>query len=157
MQFFEPSVIAGNKLMVIENCPLWLFGFLQSAAFTDWVKAFAGRLKADPSISPDLTYCVFPFIEPKGINLEQITAESQAILDARALFPSESLAALYSPLVRPVALRSAHHRLDKLIDGMFGLKGTPTSGQRVEALLAKHHEILSADQVAPILPPEKKR
>jgi hypothetical protein len=46
--FHEPGVIAGNKLILWPAAPLWLFGYLQSAAFTAWVRAFSGQ-EADRS------------------------------------------------------------------------------------------------------------
>lgn len=143
MRYYEPDVIAGNKLIVIEDCPLWVFGYLQSAAFTAWVKTFAGRLKSDPSISPDLTYCVFPFIEPTGKKLVDFDAAVGGVLDARASFPDEPLAALYSQVGMPLALRRAHERLDKLVDGMYGIRN-PTSSERVAVLLKKHHELVNS-------------
>ncbi|MFD1720931.1 class I SAM-dependent DNA methyltransferase [Amnibacterium endophyticum] len=140
MRYFEPDVIAGNKLILVPECPLWLFTYLQSAAFTAWVKAFAGRLKADPSISPDLTYCVFPFLEP-GSKRARFEQAGKRILEARAEFPAENLATLYNPLAMPQTLRSAHLAADRLVDGMYGLT-RPTESARVAALLKAHHWLI---------------
>jgi hypothetical protein len=140
MRFYEPDVIAGNKLMVIENCPLWLFGYLQSSAFTNWVKTFAGRLKADPSISPDLTYSVFPFVVPTPKQLESLTSAAQVVLDARNAYPDESLATLYSPLAMPAELHKAHENLDRVVNALYGLT-KPTESAQVAALLQKHHDL----------------
>lgn len=151
MRFYGPEVIAGNKLMVVEDCPLWVFGYLQSSAFTNWVKAFAGRLESRPSISPDLTYSVFPFILPAGKKMDEMTDAAEGVLSARDLFPDESLSSLYSPIGMPLALRQAHDRLDKVVNGMFGLTN-PTESAQVAALLKRHHEM--ADPQPALFPAE---
>ena len=156
--FYEPEVVAGNKLIVLPDPPLWLFGVLQSAAFTRWLKTFAGRLKSDVSISPGLTYFTFPFAEIDDTTQRLLEERSAAVLDARAAHPSSNLATLYDPLAMPANLRAAHNALDKVVDGLYRLKN-PTEGERLRALLARYTELTTADQLdlsaAPAKPKRK--
>lgn len=152
MAYFPPTTVAGDALSFVDGGPKWLFAYLQSSAFTDWVRTFSGAIKSDFRISPDMTYCVFPFIEPTGKKLTEFEMAVDAVLTARAAFPGESLSALYNPVGMPLDLRKAHDRMDKLVDGMYGLS-KPTASVRVARLLKKHHELVES---APTLsmPPE---
>lgn len=139
--FFGPEVIAGNKLIVWPDAPLWLFGYLQSAAFTAWVKAYAGRLKSDVSISPGLTYFTFPFVVLAEDERAALEAHGQAVLDARAAHPGSCLADLYDPLAMPVDLRAAHRGLDAAVDALYELKLHATEGERLRALLKRYEHL----------------
>ena len=60
-RFFGPETVAGDALLVWPDADDWLFGILQSRAFTLWVDTVGGKLKGDYRLAPDLTYCTFPF------------------------------------------------------------------------------------------------
>jgi len=49
-----------------------------------------------------------------------ISSAAQAVLDARAKFPGQSLADLYDPLTMPPELVKAHAHLDALVDRAYG-------------------------------------
>lgn len=137
-RYYDPEVIAGNKLMVIEDAPPWLFGYLQSSMFTTWAKAFSGRLKSDLSLSPSTAYFTFPFIEPTGTTLVRINQAASRVLDVREGHEAETLAAMYNPSAMPIDLRHAHDDLDRAVDAMYGLR-TPTEGRRLTALLDRYN------------------
>lgn len=148
MAYFESTDIAGDALSYIERAPLWVFGFLQSRAFTTWVRTFSGMLKGDFRISPDLTYCVFPFVEPIGAARTKMEEAAHSVLDARAKYPDESLASLYGRASMPTVLAHAHQALDAIVDRVYGLRA-PTDAKRAEALLAKHHELADEGMLVP--------
>ena len=52
---------------------------------------------------------------------EKISKTGQLILDARALYPSSSLADLYDELAMPVELRKAHQANDKAVMEAYGM------------------------------------
>jgi hypothetical protein len=60
------------------------------------------------------------------------------VLDARAQFPTSSLADLYDPLTMPPALLKAHQKLDAAVDKAYeacgGKKATKTMPRRVAFL-----------------------
>jgi hypothetical protein len=132
-RYYEPDVIAGNKLIVWPDAPLWLFGYLQSAAFTTWVRAFAGRMKSDFSISPSTVYFTFPFIGPTGTALQRLESVAGEILALRDTHAGQSLADLYDPLAMPHDLRKAHDRLDAVVDGLYRLR-RPSEAERLSRL-----------------------
>jgi len=123
MGFLEPSVIAGDKLQFISDCPMYLFGILISNVHMSWMKVVAGRLKSDYSYSPAV-YNNFPFPQLTNAYCEKIQKTAQAILDARALYPDSTLADLYDPIAMPPELQKAHIENDKAVLEAYGFKGT---------------------------------
>ena len=60
--YLKPDIIASNKLYIIPNASLWLFGVLISIVHMAWMRVVAGRLKSDYSYSPAV-YNNFPWPE----------------------------------------------------------------------------------------------
>ena len=147
--YLKPNIIASNKLYIIPNASLWLFGVLISIVHMAWMRVVAGRLKSDYSYSPAV-YNNFPWPEGVGngnfgdheddgdVKVERdqpprsplsskspfhsrISATAQAILDARARYPESSLADLYDPLTMPPDLRAAHEANDRAVLAAYGL------------------------------------
>ena len=141
--FFEPDVIAGNKLIVWNSDRLWHFGYMQSSIFMAWVRAFAGRLKSDFSVSPALVYFPIPFVVPNGAQEKRIDAAVQAILDERERHGAH-LDDLYAPTAMPLELRRRHYALDALIDDLYGLR-RPTEAGRMKALLRSYEKVRSSN------------
>ena len=137
--YLKPDIIASNKLYIIPNASLWLFGVLISIVHMAWMRVVAGRLKSDYSYSPAV-YNNFPWpdkpVNPVNPVKEEITATAQAILDARARYPESSLADLYDPLTMPPDLRAAHAANDKAVLAAYGL-APDTSEPEIVAHLFK--------------------
>lgn len=139
-RYYDPDVIAGNKLILWPDAPLWLFGYLQSSAFMSWVTAFSGRMKSDFMIAPSTVYFTFPFIMPAGPQLQAVEQRAQAVLDTRDAHPGQTLADLYDRLAMPSDLRAAHLELDAAIERLYGLK-KPTPAERLTRLLAEYQRL----------------
>lgn len=60
--------------------------------------------------------------------------EQSGVLDARAMFPSSSLADLYNPLTMPPALVKAHQVLDKAVDKCYRPAPFDSETKRIEYL-----------------------
>lgn len=58
-------------------------------------------------------------------------------LDARALFPSATLADLYDPLTMPPSLLKAHQTLDLAVDVAYGKKSFAREAERVAFLFER--------------------
>ena len=142
--FYPAEVIAGDKLLICPGASLWLFGYLQSAAFTTWAHTFAGRMKSDISLSPSLNYYTFPFVDSGADQVASITEAAQAVLDARLIYEGTPLSRLYDPVAMPIELRKAHTALDSRIDALYNLKRA-SEGQRLKALLLKYQEYSSRE------------
>lgn len=133
-------MIAGNKLLTLTDCPLWLFAVLQSAMWRAWVDSFTGRMKSDYSLAPALVYNVFPFFDLSDTERQSIAAAGQGILDVRAKYRNQTLADLYNPDGMPSDLRQTHRALDRLVDTGYGLKVRATNADRLAELISRYNK-----------------
>jgi hypothetical protein len=140
--FFEPEVVPTNKIQVIQNGTLPLFGQLVSSVFNAWVRSISGRLKSDFSISSEITYNNFPFLELSEEESEKLVELAKNILDVRLEYPASSLAELYGNLSMPLSLMNAHKANDKFILQLYNLKSDSTD----EEIMSKLFELYSARQ-----------
>ena len=120
MSFLNSEVICSNLLHIIPESSLYHFGVLTSGMHMAWVRTVAGRLGVGYRYSGKIVYNNFPWPEPTGEQREKISALAQAVLDARALYPESSLAALYDPLAMPPELATAHRKLDAAVEKAYG-------------------------------------
>ena len=120
MGYLGKEVIAGDKLFMIPDADLYLFGVLTSNVHMAWMRAVTGRLKSDYSYSINIVYNNFPFCNPTPEQKTKIEQTAQAILDARAKYPDSSLADLYDELTMPPELRTAHQQNDRAVMQAYG-------------------------------------
>jgi hypothetical protein len=125
---------------IIENGDLVVFGFISSKPFRVWVETVSGRLKSDFRIGGLLPYNNFPFPEVSDSQATDLISASQAVIDARELFPSNSLADLYDPNSMPSALRKAHDALDRSVMKAFDMKPSLSDPEILAALFIKYEE-----------------
>ena len=135
-----PTVIASNKLQIIPDAPMYYFGILTSAMHMSWVRTVAGRLKSDYSYSPSV-YNSFPWPKMTDTQRGRIETHSQAVLNARALFPDSPLDVLYDPDTMPPALRKAHRALDRTVDRLYRRTGFGSERERVEHLFMLYEKV----------------
>ena len=144
MAYFDPDVVLTDAALSIENCPMWLFGVMQSAMFTSWAKAVCGRIKGDPRIEADLSLHTFPFEVAIIERASRISVAAQAVLDARASFPASSLADLYGELSTPEILSVAHDELDRAVDSAFAPRRRfATNADRLAMLFERYQQLTS--------------
>ncbi len=123
--FYSHEIIASDKLLIMPDSNLFIFGIMMSNCHNAWVRAFAGRLKSDFTYSVNIVYNNFPWPAPTEQQKAKIEQTAQAILDARALYPDSSLADLYDELTMPPELRKAHQANDRAVMDAYGfIKGT---------------------------------
>ena len=95
-----------------------------------WMRVVCGRIKSDFRYSPSV-YNNFPWCTPTNEQRERIEKTAQAILDARKLYPSSSLADLYDELSMPPELRKAHQENDKAVMEAYGfIYDKPKNGSK---------------------------
>ncbi len=153
----SPDVIVSNKIYIIAKPDLNLLGILSSAAHMAWVRQVGGRLKSDYQYSGSMVYNTFPW--PQSVTAKQRTAveaAAQAVLDARAKYPTSTLADLYDPLTMPAPLLQAHQALDRAVDRCYRPEPFPSDRHRVEYLFALYEQ-LTAPLVAAAKPKRKGR
>lgn len=111
--FMNSNIISSDAVQIVPNATLYHFGILTSNVHMAWMRTVAGRLKSDYRYSKELVYNTFPWPSPTKEQKGKIEKTAQAILDARTLYPSSSLADLYDELTMPSELRRAHQANDR--------------------------------------------
>ena len=152
--YVSADIIATNKIYTLADATLYDFGVLISAAQMTWLRTVCGRLKSDYQFSAGIVYN--NFVWPSSVSEAQkasIEKTAQGILDARALFPNASLAALYDPLTMPPELRKAHEANDKAVDAAYGYKGQNNNEERAAFLFTLYKSMTTL----PTIPAKKTR
>ena len=121
IDFLPPDIIASNKLYLVPNANLYMFGVLISNIHMAWMRLVAGRLKSDYSYSPAV-YNNFSWPNPTDMQRAAIEKTAQAILDARAKYPDASLADMYGDKMYlfPELLK-AHQDNDRAVMAAYGI------------------------------------
>jgi len=113
--------------------------------FIAWQKAIGGRLKSDYRFSNTIVWNNLPLPEVSPELRERIIEAGKNIEQARAQYPDESLASLYSALGMHPDLIKAHEQLDRLVDKAFGAeKPCQTDEARLTILFARYQELTAA-------------
>ncbi|HNH52285.1 MAG TPA: class I SAM-dependent DNA methyltransferase, partial [Nitrosomonas sp.] len=99
----------------------------------------------------------FPWPEPTDTQRKTIETAAQAVLDARAQFPSSTLADLYDPLAMPPELVRAHQTLDRAVDAAYGKKSFASEAERVAFLFERYQAIMSTLPIVSAKKGRKKR
>ncbi len=132
--FFANDIVVHNSCLAIPGATLHHFGILTSQMHMAWMRSVAGRLKSDYRYSKDIVYNNFIWPEVTSDQRAEIERLAQAVLDARAQFPTASLADLYDPLTMPPALSKAHKQLDRAVDKLYSPSAFPSDPARVAHL-----------------------
>lgn len=141
--FIKGKVIYTNASNYIDNATLYHFGVLTSNVHMAWMRAVAGRLEMRYRYSKDIVYNNFPWPAPTPEQERKIMQTAQAILDARALYPSASLADLYDDLTMPPELRTAHQQNDRAVMEAYGLSVKNTTESTCVAHLMELYQQLT--------------
>jgi len=133
--FLDNETIPSNKLQILPNGTLWHFGILTSLMHMTWAKYTCGRLKSDFQYSAGIVYNNYPWPEsPTEKQILAVEKAGQGVLDARAAFPSSSLADLYDPNTMPATVLKAHQVLDKAVDLCYRSQPFINEAKRIEFL-----------------------
>ena len=119
--YMDDNSILSNGIRYVPEAPIYMFGVLASNVHMAWVRAVCGRLKSDYDYSVNVVYNNFPWPSPTSEQKKKIEETAQGILDARALYPDNSLADLYDPLTMPPELRKAHQKNDAAVMQAYGM------------------------------------
>ena len=138
--YLSKDIIANDKVCLIPDASLYLFGILVSDVHMAWMRIVAGRLKSDYSYTPAV-YNNFPFPTPTDEQKAKIEQTSQAILDARALYPECSLAELYNENGMPPELRTAHQNNDMAVMAAYGFSTKMSESECVAELFKMYQEL----------------
>ncbi len=156
MRFFSKDVIAGDAALIIPGAQLLHFAILTSAMHMVWMKETCGRLESRYRYS-SAVYDNFPWPpNPTPAQVKAIEEKAQAVLDARAQFPSNTLADLYDPLTMPPPLLKAHQALDKAVDAAYRKQPFASERERIEYLFDLYQKLTAPLIAAPVKKRAKK-
>ena len=150
--FLDADVIASNKLQIIPDATLFLFGVLTSTMHMAWMRTVAGRLKSDYSYAPAV-YNNYPWPSPDENQIKAVESAAKEVLNARKSHPSSSLGDLYDPDAMPPDLSKAHLVLDKAVDRCYRSELFESERERVEFLFALYEKMTAP--LAPSTPIKK--
>lgn len=145
ISFLSPDIIGSNKLYLIRDADLYMFGVMTSNVHMAWMRVVCGRLKSDYSYSPAV-YNNFPWPTPTDAQKAKIEETAQAILDARALYPDSSLADLYDETTMPPELRKAHQQNDRAVMQAYGFNIKTTTETSCVAKLMRMYQKLTQQE-----------
>jgi hypothetical protein len=135
------DVIASNATATIPDGELWLFSVLCSGTFNFWAGLVSGRLESRIRLSAEITYNNFPFPTLSNEQREALNHNAEEILEARARYPEDTLAALYDPISMPLELRRAHQRNDRTVLSIFGLSTSLEEFEVLDKLLERYAQM----------------
>ena len=141
MDFLPKEIIPGDKLFMIQNSNLYIFGVLMSKVHMSWMRLTASYLSTSYSYSNTIVYNNFPFPTPTDKQKENIEQTAKFILDIRANFPKASLAALYDLETMPPVLLKAHEANDKAVMQAYGLPKNATEAEIVAYLMNLYKQL----------------
>lgn len=141
--FLTSDNIASDAVQIIPNATLYHFGILTSNVHMAWMRTVCGRLEMRYRYSKELVYNTFPWPTPTAAQMARIEQTAQAILDARAKYPTCSLAVLYDEAVMPSELRTAHQQNDKAVMQAYGFWGKLNTETECVAELMKMYQDLT--------------
>lgn len=147
MGFLDSSTVSTNSALIIPNADLYTFGILESNVHMSWVRTVCGRLKSDYRYSKDIVYNNFPWPSPTEEQRARIEATAQGIIDARALYPNESLAKLYGEKMYLFPeLVKAHQANDRAVMEAYGFDLKMTEQECVAELMKMYKKLTEGDE-----------
>lgn len=130
--FYSKDFIVNDSCTALPNATKFHFGVISSEMHICWLKYTCGKLESRLRYSNTIVYNNYPFPEnPTEKQVKAIEAAAQKVLDARASFPTSSLADLYDPVTMPPALVKAHNELDKAVDLAYRSQQFTTEANRM--------------------------
>ncbi len=139
--YMDPDTIASNMLYLVSNATLYMFGIMTSNVHMAWLRIVGGRLKSDYRYTPAV-YNNFPWPTTTDKQKAVIEQTAQGVLDARALYPDESLADLYDETTMPPELRKAHQNNDRAVMAAYGFSVKDMTESRCVGKLMRMYQAL---------------
>jgi hypothetical protein len=141
--WLTPPTIGSDLVFVLTDATLYDFAMLTSRAHMAWLGHIGGRLKSDYRYSSGLVYNTFPWPDATPAQRTKVEALAQAVLDARAVHTTSSLADLYDPDTMPANLRKAHSALDTAVDRLYRATPFASDRDRVEHLFGRYEALIN--------------
>ena len=141
--FLPPDVIASDSAVLVYNATLYDFGIISSNVHNAWIHTIAGRLKSDYRYAPSVYYN-FPLPNITDIQKAKIEKTAQNILNARKLYPKNSLADMYGETMYLFPeLLQAHRENDRAVMQAYGFSVKDMTESKCVAELMKLYQTLT--------------
>ena len=144
-ELLQPEVICSNLVFQTTDPEGLQFALISSSMFITWQRTVGGRMKSDLRFASTLTWHTFPVPELTEQDQAAIINGGKAVLEARAKFPTRSLADHYQPLAMDPDLLKAHDKLDKAVDKAFGAPRKLTNEKQRQELLFQNYVKLTQE------------
>ena len=135
--FLPPTIIASNASTIVPSATLFEFGVLSSSVHMAWVRTVCGRLKSDYRYSTSVVYNNYVWCGWSA----RIEETARGILEARALYPAWTLAALYDEEKMPSELRAAHLENDRAVLNAYGFEESLSEDRIVAGLMDMYQRL----------------
>ena len=139
--FLHADSVPTNAVIIIPEATEYHLGILESSVHMSWMRAVAGRLESRYRYSKDIVYNNFPWPQLDNNQIQRIAQTAKGILEARALYPNNSLADLYDPDLMPYELRKAHRANDAAVLEAYGFPKDATESDIVARLFKMYQEL----------------
>ncbi|MDE5765245.1 MAG: methylase [Ruminococcus sp.] len=140
--FMSPDILCSNKVRLMPDATLFIFGVLTSNVHMAWVKSVCGRLKSDYSYSVNVVYNNFPFPNLTTEQQTRIEQTAQHILDVRAKYSDCSLADMYGEKMYLFSdLVTAHQKNDLAVMNAYGFDRKITESECVAELIKLYQKL----------------
>ena len=143
--FFNPDVLASNRLNIVRSSEPYLFGLLSSKIHMVWILSVGGKLETRISYSIGICYNTFPFPDISEKRKEELNQHVFNILGEREKHPEKTLAQLYDPDNMPDGLREAHHQNDLAIERCYRSKPFENDEERLEYLFKLYEKMIAEE------------
>jgi type I restriction-modification system DNA methylase subunit len=141
--FCNKEIIANGSSLIVPKATLYHFGIISSLMHNAWMRSITGRTKSDYQYSASIVYNNFPWpSDVSSSRIQEISEKAKAVLDARACFPSCTLASLYDPCTMPLSLLKSHQALDKSVDKAYRKEAFADERQRIEYLFMLYSDFI---------------
>ena len=139
-----PDIIASNKVYLIAEPSLELFGILHSSMHMAWLATVGGRLESRFQYSGSMVYNTFPLPHTATVAMRKtIEVAAKSVLDSRSRYTGSTLADLYDPDAMPEDLTKAHTALDRAVDAAYGKKAFKSDAERLAFLFERYQSMTS--------------
>ena len=141
--FVPSNSIISNAGFAIYNPTPFDFGILTSKIHILWNNTLAGKMKTDYRYSVAYSYNTFPFPKISDEKKAEIEEAATDILLTREpyLTMGKTLADLYDPDTMPEDLKSAHERLDDIVESCYPGYPFATDEARLECLFKMYEKM----------------
>lgn len=140
--FMHSDVKVTDAVQIVPNASLYDFGIITSNVHMAWMRAFAGRLEMRYRYSKDIVYNTFPWPDVTSDKKEIISKTAKGILEARSLYPQETLANLYDETIMPIELRNAHRENNRAVMDAYGFNFKLTEEECVVELIKRYQALI---------------